>query len=161
ISLAKLIDNYEFRQDLLYRINTVEINLPPLRERQEDIPALIDYYLQKYAHKYHKNVRGISANTLSKLQKYAWPGNIRELQHAVERAVIMADQEMLHPEDFNFNMQTFTASGLHFDKYNLETVEKVIIQKAMQKHKGNITHAADELGLTRAALYRRLEKHNL
>ncbi len=160
MSIDKMVQEKMFRQDLLYRINTVEIHLPPLRERFDDIPLLLDFFLQKYAQKYHKNIRGIAAIALKKLQKYTWPGNIRELQHAIERAVILSESENLQPDDFSFNMQSGKAS-FHFDNFNLEAVEKIMIQKALQKYKGNITHAADELGLTRAALYRRLQKHNL
>ena len=160
MAIDKMVQEKAFRQDLLYRINTVEIHLPPLRDRSEDIPALIEYFLQKYAQKYQKNIRGISPVTLKKLQKYSWPGNIRELEHALERAVILSETERLQPGDFSFNMAG-GKSAFHFENFNLETVEKIIIQKALQTYRGNITHAANELGLTRAALYRRMEKHGL
>lgn len=151
-----------FRQDLLYRINTVEIHLPPLRDRREDIPLLVDHFLGKYAHKYPKAVAGISGAALRKLEQYHWPGNVRELEHMVERALTMTDSATLQPEDFFFaDRRTAEAEGLDLDRYNLEEVEKQVIQKAIHKHHGNISQAAQELGLTRASLYRRLDKYGL
>ena len=151
----------EFRQDLLYRINTVEIMLPPLRERQEDFPLLIDHFLNIYCKKYKKPLKRINAATLKKLTSYHWPGNVRELQHAIERAVIMSDSQVLQPNDLFMSTQENKEDGLVFEKYDLETVEKIVIQKAVSKHAGNISQAAKELGLTRTSLYRRLEKYGL
>jgi len=151
-----------FRQDLLYRINTVEIHLPPLRDRLEDVPLLAEHFLQRFDRKYRKSVGGINAGALVKLQKYHWPGNVRELEHMVERAVIMTESSVLQPEDFFFSdLHTYERDGLVFDNYNLEDAERLIIRKALDKYSGNISKAAEELGLTRASLYRRLEKYGL
>jgi two-component system, NtrC family, response regulator HydG len=159
--IHEMVAENTFRQDLLYRINTVEINLPPLRDRHEDIPLLVDHFLKMYCQKYRKPVKTIAANTIKRLQKYKWPGNIRELQHAIERSVIMSDNNILTPEDFFFLNQAPDNPSKMSDNYNLDDVEKMVIQKAVTKHAGNISKAAKELGLTRASLYRRLEKHGL
>ena len=151
----------KFRQDLLYRINTVEIHLPPLRERSGDIQILADHFLRIYSKKYRKNIRGILAGAMKKLQQYHWPGNVRELQHAIERAVIMAEGDMLSPEDFILSSQTRKGGELEFGSYDLEEIEKTVIQKVLKQYQGNITQAAQELGLTRTSLYRRMEKHGL
>jgi transcriptional regulator with PAS, ATPase and Fis domain len=150
-----------FRQDLLYRINTVEINLPPLRKRIEDIPLLIEHYLQIYNKKYNKHVRGISKSALDKLENYFWPGNIRELEHTIERVIIMCESETLQPDDFYFPSIDSKESYNEPENYHLEETEKLLIIKAVSKHGGNLTKAAKELGLTRASLYRRLEKYGL
>lgn len=149
-----------FRQDLLYRINTIEIKLPPLRERPEDISALGAHFLAVYAAKYKREVSGFSPALLREMQRYHWPGNVRELQHAVERAVIMSVSDKLQSEDFFFR-NTAADTGTLPETMHLEEVEKQLIEKALAKHHGNITEAARELGLTRASLYRRIEKHNL
>ncbi len=159
--LYDMVKENKFRQDLLYRINTVEINLPPLRERQEDIPVLVDHFLKILSKKYSKKARQVSAASLKKLQMYKWPGNIRELQHTIERAVILSDESILQPGDFLFSTPDTAGEGLVFDNYNLETVEKILIQKTLKKHHGNISNAAKELGLTRTSLYRRMEKHGI
>jgi two-component system response regulator HydG len=156
-----MVKNNEFRQDLLYRINTVELHLPPLRERQEDIPLLAAHFVEMYCKKYRKMTKSFSSSTLKRLQKYNWPGNVRELQHAIERTVIMTDNSNLTPEDFFFLTNNPQAEDINVENYNLESVEKSVIQKAINKHNGNISKAAKELGLTRASLYRRLEKHGL
>jgi len=161
LSISNLVASDQFRQDLFYRINTVEINIPPLRERKEDIPLLSEYFLKRYSKKYNKKVKAISVNTYNKLEKYHWPGNIRELQHALERAIIMSDSKVLQPGDFLFSVSGPAEDGLYFENYNLHSSEKIIIQKAILKHDGNISKAAKELGLTRASLYRRMEKHNI
>lgn len=150
----------EFRQDFLYRINTVEIRLPALRERAEDLPSLIDYFLETYARRYKRTNIRVSAGAMTKLQTYHWPGNIRELRHALERAVIMADSNVLQPADFLFPADPQN-EGLVFESYNLDEIEKMIIRKVLAKHQGNISHAARDLGLTRTSLYRRMEKHAL
>lgn len=159
------VNDGDFRQDLLYRINTVEIHLPSLRERIEDIPLLADHFLGIYAKKYKKGDMKISQNALRLLQKYQWPGNIRELQHAIERSLIMADHSTLEVDDFFFlskggNPNSQQAASMD-DSFNLEDVERQTIQKAIQIHGGNISKAAEELGLTRASLYRRLSKYDL
>ncbi len=158
----EMVNENTFRQDLLYRINTVEIQLPPLRERMEDMEMLSNHFVKMYASKYRKNINGVAASTVAKLQKYPWPGNIRELQHAIERAIIMSDNQQLMPEDFFFLAQKPDSNvSLEPDSYNLDDMEKNMIQKVVNKHEGNISKAAKELGLTRASLYRRLEKHGL
>ena len=160
--LHEMVSQNTFRQDLVYRINTVEIHLPALRERTDDIPLLANHFVTVYSNKYRKNVKKLASSTIKKLQKYRWPGNIRELQHAIERAVIMSDDSSLTPEDFFFLMHKPDA-GMEEkeDTFNLDEVEKNVIQKAIDRNGGNISKAAKELGLTRASLYRRLEKHAL
>jgi len=150
-----------FRQDLLYRINTVELHLPPLRERQDDVILLAEHFVKVYCDKYRKPHKKIAASTLKKMAKYPWPGNIRELQHAIERAIIMSEGNILMPDDFFFLVQKTDANTEASDNLNLDDVEKNVILKAVNKHSGNISKAAKELGLTRASLYRRLEKHGL
>jgi len=157
-TLAK--DN-EFRQDLLYRINTVEIYLPPLRERIEDIPLLAAHFLGNYAKKYNKSIRNIDDKALQKLELYPWPGNVRELQHAIERAVILSDSPVLRTDDFLLSNKAEEGESICFETYNLDDVEKSVIQQVIRKHRGNITNAAKELGITRTSLYRRLEKYGL
>lgn len=160
--LYEMVKENKFRQDLLYRINTIEIEIPPLRERFEDIPLLANHFLKQYATKYEKGVSKISEAAITRMHKHPWPGNIRELQHAIERAVILSNGSVLQPEDFNF-----TPSGpkdeaqVNLEQFNLEEVEKLLIRKVLKKYNGNITQAASELGLTRSSLYRRLEKYGL
>ncbi len=157
-----MVNDNTFRQDLLYRINTVEIHLPALRERMEDIKALSEHFVDMYCRKYRKASKSINASTLKKFEKYKWPGNIRELQHAIERAVIMSDKNTLMSEDFFFLSQSGDVSDeQRNESLDLDEVEKSTIRKAITKHNGNISKAAKELGLTRASLYRRLEKHGL
>jgi two-component system response regulator HydG len=157
--LQKMVQEGSFRQDLLYRMNTVEIQVPPLSDRVEDIPLLAKHYLNYYAKKYHKQVNTIAPEALDKLKRYAWPGNIRELQHAIERAVIMTDSPSLQETDFLLSRSLTGPSNNN--TLNLDEVEKSAIAKALQMHNGNISKAADELGLTRASLYRRMEKYGL
>ncbi|AZQ65202.1 sigma-54-dependent Fis family transcriptional regulator [Flammeovirga pectinis] len=158
----EMVESKEFRQDLLYRINTVEIHLPPLRDRLEDIPLLVTHFLNTYTKKYRKDKMKVSSATMKKLQKYYWPGNVRELQHALERAVIMAEEDTLQPTDFTFLVEkNKDEDNFDLSEFDLDTVEKMMIQKAVSKYSGNISKAAKSLGLTRASLYRRLEKHGL
>lgn len=161
--LYEMVQKGEFRQDLLYRINTIELTLPSLKERNEDIRILAEHYLEQFAKKYNKDIYKFSEATIKRLEKYHWPGNVRELQHAVERAVIMSRDNILQPEDFFFNAsnQPKDQSEINLEQYNLEDVERILIRKVLAKHNGNITHAAQELGLTRSSLYRRLEKYGL
>ena len=160
--LYDMVKENRFRQDLLYRINTIEIEIPPLRERFEDIPLLANHFLKHYAVKYDKPVTKISEGAMSRMHKHPWPGNIRELQHALERAIILSGSNVLQPEDFNFTPSSGKEDGqLSLDQYNLEEVEKLLIRKVLKKYNGNITQAASELGLTRSSLYRRLEKYGL
>ncbi len=159
--IQDMVAKKEFRQDLLYRINTVEIQIPPLRERPEDIPLLLEHFLKIFTKKYQKNIKRLNAATLKKLEKYHWPGNVRELQHAIERAVIMSDDQTLQPADFFFASAESGTDGMMFDDFNLEGIEKTIIRKVISKYGGNISYAAKELGLSRTSLYRRLEKYGL
>ena len=161
-SLFKMIQDKEFREDLLYRINTVEIKLPPLRDRVEDISPLADFFLKKYARKYQKQNVRFSADSIKKLENYQWPGNIRELQHVIERTIIMINADTIKSEDIyisgeNIEKDKEEITGSH----NLEKMEEIIIKKVIKSHQGNISKAARELGLTRASLYRRLEKHGI
>lgn len=157
--LHQMVKEGTFRQDLLYRINTVEIKVPPLADRMEDITLLAQHYLEYYAKKYHKSVTTISPGATDKLKRYAWPGNIRELQHSIERAVIMTDSASLQESDFLFSRPV--SSSASPETLNLDEVEKAAIVKALSLYSGNISKAADELGLTRASLYRRMEKYGL
>ena len=161
--LYDMVKENRFRQDLLYRINTIEIEIPSLRDRMEDIPLLSAHFLKHYAEKYNKNISKISEAAMARMNKHPWPGNIRELQHAIERAVILSNSSVLQPEDFTFNAPTSKESEqpLNLDQFNLDEVEKLLIRKVLKKYNGNITQAASELGLTRSSLYRRLEKHGL
>ncbi len=160
--LYEMVKENRFRQDLLYRINTIEIEIPPLRDRFEDIPLLANHFLKHYAVKYNKTVSRINDGALTRMHKHPWPGNIRELQHAIERAVILSNASVLQPEDFNFTPSAGKEdSQLALEQYNLEEVEKLLIRKVLKKYNGNITQAASELGLTRSSLYRRLEKYGL
>jgi len=159
--IHEMVAREEFRDDLLYRINTVEIRLPPLRERVEDIRQLVDHFLKIYCKKYQAALKRIHPATQKKLEKYHWPGNVRELQHAIERAVIMSESDALQPSDIFITSRERKEDGLVLDEYNLEDVEKMVIRKTLLKHDGNISQAAKELGLTRTSLYRRLEKYGL
>jgi DNA-binding NtrC family response regulator len=160
--LYQMVNENKFRQDLLYRINTVEILLPSLRDRLEDIQPLAEHFLEIYCKKYKMPLKRINPTTIRRLEKHTWPGNIRELQHSVERAVIMSESNILQPHDFFLSQlddnNQFEESE---DVTNLEEREKLLIRKVIDKHGGNISKAAKELGLTRASLYRRIEKHGL
>jgi len=159
-SLRQMVADGLFRQDLLYRINTVEIEVPPLRERSGDIPLLADFFLAKYAPKYRKGNLQMPGYVLKKLQKFDWPGNVRELQHAIERAVIMSDGGSLKASDFLFLTREEQGEQPGED-FNLDNLEKWAVRNCLKKYGGNITRAAAELGLTRGALYRRMEKYGL
>jgi two-component system, NtrC family, response regulator HydG len=160
-NLMDMVAQGLFRQDLIYRVNTVEIHLPPLRERGGDIELLSKHFLQTYTKKYKKTARSISSAGLKKLNVYPWPGNVRELQHAIERAVIMSENNMLEPDDFFLSTPARKAGELEFENYNLDDIEKTVILKVLKQAQGNITQAAQELGLTRTSLYRRMEKYGL
>ncbi len=162
MNVHDMVNESTFRQDLLYRINTVEIKIPALRDRIEDIPLLANHFLTSYTKKYRKEIMRISPEAITSLQKYHWPGNIRELQHAIERAVIMSDNQTLEVNDFFFLKGGQNSSDdVITDNLNLDDVERNVIKRAINIHDGNISKAAKELGLTRASLYRRLEKHGL
>ncbi|MDR2235344.1 MAG: sigma-54 dependent transcriptional regulator [Chryseobacterium sp.] len=155
-NLKQAITENRFRKDLYYRINTVELHIPSLRERLEDIPVLAGYFLEKYRQKYHKPELELNDGLISELTHYFWPGNIRELDHSIERSVILSGEKklrLLMPQD---EESTNTIVNL-----NIEEMEEVLIRKALKKHRGNISLAAEDLGLSRAALYRRMEKFNL
>jgi DNA-binding NtrC family response regulator len=157
----QMADQNVFRQDLLYRINTVEIAMAPLRERPEDIPLLLEHFIAVYAQKYNFPAKRLSADALDRLMTYEWPGNVRALRHAVERAVIFSDGPMLEFADFSLPDARTTASASRSDSPRLDAIEKDAIAHALENHKGNISRAAQALGLTRASLYRRMEKYGL
>lgn len=160
--LHQMVKEGKFRQDLMYRINTVEIQLPPLRERIGDIPLLVDHFLTMYCKKYKMPSKRLSPATIRRLEKHSWPGNIRELQHSVERAVIMSETNVLEPHDFFLsNQEEEKEDAFNAINFNLEETERMLVRKVIDKHGGNISKAAKELGLTRASLYRRIEKHGL
>lgn len=157
-STLQLHNEQQFRQDLLYRLNTVELTLPPLRERAEDIPLLLDYFLGIYAQKYQRKKPLVNRAALQTICTYSWPGNVRALSHAVERALVLSDKDNLDAHDFALGEipENTATTTLH-----LETLERTAVEAALKKHNGNISHAAIELGLTRTALYRRMEKYGL
>ena len=156
-NLQQKVNEFLFRKDLYFRINTVEITIPPLRERLEDTPLFAQYFLAKYQYKYHKTL-SLSEEDIKELCSYNWPGNIRELEHAMERSVILSDHGILQlslPKPMEN-----TSEGLP-DVLNIEEMEEILIKKALKKHQGNISSAAEDLGLSRAALYRRMEKFGI
>lgn len=159
--LDELVEAGKFRQDLYYRINTVEVHIPPLHKRPDDIPVLAEYFFQIYKKKYKKTQLQFPEYVAKKLGKFSWPGNVRELQHAIERAVIMCNEKSLKSSDFGFLQSTGSRIESSDESYNLEQIEKQAIQECIKKHTGNLTKAATELGLTRGALYRRIEKYGL
>jgi len=148
-----------FREDLFFRLNTVEIHLPPLRDRREDIPLLAAYFLRMSAARYRRDVTGFSADGMRALLAYGWPGNVRELAHAIERATLLAEGGQVTAAELNFRPVSEAAPRL--DELSLEEVERVLITKALARHDGNVTLAAQALGLSRSALYRRLQRHGL
>ncbi len=155
-NLKKAVSENRFRKDLYYRINTVELNIPSLKERQEDIPGLATYFLDRYKQKYHKTDLMLNEDLVSELVHYSWPGNIRELDHCIERSVILSHEKVLKllmPQD--------EEPEKSITNLNIEDMEELLIKKALKKHRGNISLAAEDLGLSRAALYRRMEKFEL
>lgn len=160
--IRSMIEEGKFRQDLYYRINTIEIKMPPLRERGEDILLLAEHFMLHYAKKSKKKIEGISREAKQKLMRYNWPGNVRELQHLMERAVIFADDKILKPCDFDFQPTTIEEKAIEtVDTFNLEEMERNTIEKAVKKANGNLSYAAELLGITRYALYRKIEKLGL
>ncbi|MBT8041465.1 MAG: sigma-54 dependent transcriptional regulator [Gammaproteobacteria bacterium] len=162
--VAALRDPSVFRPDLLFRLNTVEITLPPLRDRPEDILPIARHFAERYSKKYGKPMKSFSSDAESALRGYNWPGNVRALRHAVERAVIMAPGDLVEPRDLQLDYSSpadMPSTVPSASTMNLEHVEKQTIERALHKHGYNISHAAKELGLTRASLYRRMEKHGL
>jgi len=154
--LDRLVAEGTFRDDLLYRINTIEIELPPLRERLDDLPALVAHFTALYARKYRLAEKKITVNGLSALRAHHWPGNVRELSHSIERALILSEDDELAESDFRFTPAANTSTSL-----DLEANERRMVVQALEQAAGNISHAADALGITRAALYRRIEKFGL
>lgn len=162
LPIHEMVETGDFRQDLLFRINTVVIQLPPLRDRLADIPQLTNHFSEMYCQKYRKSLMKIEKDAIDLLQLYPWPGNVRELQHAVERAVIMSDKRKLSAVDFEFlNQSIQTNGGSKITSLNLNEIEKNTIKKALQLNSGNMSKAADDLGITRTSLYRRLQKHGI
>jgi DNA-binding NtrC family response regulator len=162
LPLSELANESRFRKDLIYRINTVEINMPPLRKRGDDIALLAKHFTKMYATKYLKPSMDFDTAALQKLKTYNYPGNVRELQYTIERAVIMADDPVLHADDLIFSiLESSPEVSVEDDNVPLSTMEKNAILKVIEKHNGNITRAAKELGLTRTALYRRLSKYDI
>jgi DNA-binding NtrC family response regulator len=149
----------EFREDLLFRLNTVEIHLPPLRERREDIPMLAAHFLSRYATRYRRPVQRLESSALQLLTQYSWPGNVRELEHTLERAVLMCRTTEIQPSDLGLN--SLRPQSQSFEELSLEAVESLLVRKALQRFQGNISQAADALGLSRGAMYRRMEKYGL
>ncbi len=160
-NIYNLVNEGTFRNDLFYRINTVEILLPPLRNRAEDIVLIGDHYIRKYANKYNKQINPISNKLSAHLLKYEWPGNVRELQHSIERAVILCNGNDLGIRDFQISYSYDQSQPLQFDHLDLDRIEKWAIETCLGKHDGHVTRAASELGITRGALYRRIEKHEI
>ncbi|MHB8209171.1 sigma-54-dependent transcriptional regulator [Mucilaginibacter sp.] len=163
LPLSELANETRFRKDLIYRINTVEINMPPLRRRSEDIVILAKHFAKLYSTKYLKPAMDFEPAALQKLRMYNYPGNVRELQYTIERAVIMADDHIMRADDLIFSILESPSdkSNIDMDNVPLSTMEKNAILKVIEKHSGNITRAAKELGLTRTALYRRLSKYDI
>jgi two-component system, NtrC family, response regulator HydG len=166
LSPERLADENVFRQDLLYRINTVEVDLPPLRERREDIPLLLDHFIAIYSEKYNASPKRLSAAALERLICHAWPGNVRALRHAVERAIILSEGTMLEPGDFSLSAAGSAAvaaapASLPPEASTLDAVERETILRALEAHGRNISRAAEALGLTRPSLYRRMQKYGL
>jgi DNA-binding NtrC family response regulator len=158
-NLAEELESVRFRRDLLFRLNTVEIHLPPLRERREDIPALAGHFLSQHARRYRKPLAGFEPGALALLAEHPWPGNVRELDHAVERAALMAQGNFINPADLHLRPTgEVTAQP---EEMSLEEVERFLIRKALARYEGDAKKAADALGLSRSAFYRRLQKHGL
>jgi DNA-binding NtrC family response regulator len=157
--VAQEIQAGRFREDLLFRLNTIEIHLPALRERREDLPVLANYFLRQFSLRYRKRLTGFESAAMQSLLEYAWPGNVRELEHALERAVLMAQGESVRSSDLGLRVGREGAGRV--EEMSLEDVESLLVKKALARYKGNVSAAADALGLSRSALYRRLKKHGL
>jgi len=159
VDLQSAVEKGQFREDLLFRLNTVEINLPPLRQRREDIPDLAAHFLHRYATRYRRSINGFEPAALQSIMQYLWPGNVRELEHTLERAVLMAHGEKIQASDLA--LVTGRQSTHNLEELSLEAVESILIRKALQRFQGNVSQAADALGLSRGALYRRMEKYGV
>jgi DNA-binding NtrC family response regulator len=159
VDIHKEVAEGRFREDLLYRLNTVEVHLPPVRERQEDVPPLATHFLRKYATRYGKKLSGIDREAMQALREYSWPGNVRELEHVLERAILMAQASQIRPEDLGLRGRPDGATRL--EEMTLDDAERYLIQKALGRYQGNVSRAAEALGLSRSALYRRLQHHGI
>jgi DNA-binding NtrC family response regulator len=148
-----------FREDLLFRLNTVELRVPPVRERREDIPALAMHFLRPRAERYRKRITGFAPDAMHALMSHSWPGNVRELDHAVERAVLMAEGDIIRQSDLSLRAARESSSRL--EDMSLEEVEAFLIKKALSRYQGNVSQAANALGLSRSALYRRIQRYSL
>jgi DNA-binding NtrC family response regulator len=151
----------KFRQDLLFRLNTVEIHLPPLRERREDIAPLAEHFLKQHSERYRRRIQGFTAEALNALRQHSWPGNVRELDHVVERALLMTSNGMITVFDLALRPAQEANLSTQLEEMSLEEVERLLIQKALARYAGNANRAAEALGLSRSALYRRLQKYEL
>lgn len=159
IDLHLLGDEKKFREDLLYRINTIQIEIPPLRERLEDISIIANFYLQKFSEKYKKDNFQLAPDAIKTLQKHSWPGNVRELEHCIEKAVIMADSNIIKSNDIDFAKSGKSAKTI--DSLNLEENEIEIIKEAISKHSGNMSLTAKKLGINRSTLYAKIKKYDI
>ncbi|HEV2147307.1 MAG TPA: sigma-54 dependent transcriptional regulator [Longimicrobiaceae bacterium] len=162
--LAQAVAEGRFREDLLFRLNTVEIHVPPLRERREDVPLLATHFLHRQADAYRKHLTGFEPEAMQALLSYPWPGNVRELEHTIERAVLLAEGPLIAPEDLTLRGRRSASAGAGaatLEEMPLEEVERVLIRKALERHAGNVSQAAEALGLSRSALYRRLQRYGL
>jgi DNA-binding NtrC family response regulator len=158
-NLQQEVAEGRFREDLLFRLNTIEIHLPPLRDRRDDIPALAMHFLRRHATRYRKALTGFDAGAMQMMLAHPWPGNIRELDHAVERAILLAQGDQLRAVDLGLRASSSAAPRL--EDLPLEDVEKMLIQKALARYEGNVSRAAQALGLSRSALYRRIASYGL
>lgn len=162
IDISHEVSAGNFREDLLYRLNTVEIHLPTLQERREDIPLLARHFLTARARQYRKDVTGFEPEAMQSMLDYNWPGNVRELEHTIERAVLLASDSLVRASDLHLRgMRTSAEVQQPLEEMALEEVERVLIQKALKRHSGNVSQAAEALGLSRSALYRRLQRYDL
>lgn len=157
--LYTMVDDKTFREDLLYRINTIQIELPPLRDRKEDIPTLVMFFLKRYCEKYRKTCTSVNAQAMDKLVQYGWPGNVRELKHIMEKAVILSESSVLEEDDFLFNARK--SSARPSDNYNLQENERQLINMAIEKYQSNLSHAAKALGINRSTLYEKIKRYGL
>ena len=155
--IGEAVSSGDFREDLLYRLNTVEIRLPPLRDRIEDIPLLAEYFLGKQARRYGRDIDGFSPTAMAALREHTWPGNVRELQHSVERSVLMARGSRIEASDLGLRRRD--DGSVLMEALTLDEAERLMIEKALERHQGNVSKAAEALGLSRSALYRRLQRH--
>ena len=158
-NLGEAVAEGDFREDLLYRLNTVEIRIPPLRDRPEDIPLLAEHFLRKQAARYDRQLDGFSPPAMEALRAHRWPGNVRELQHSVERSVLMARGSRIEASDLGLRRREDGSQAM--EELTLDEAERLMIEKALERHQGNVSKAAEALGLSRSAMYRRLQRHDI